>query len=239
MNVNDSHARPLKSGQGTVVGVLRVWLCLLLLPWLFACSSTAQIQTDLEYKSISLGPNDLQQYGIGFLTPAAATGQETDKQSLSLVFSNELEELRPDIRTVSLPQVLSSVNTQNLAEEYQQMYRDYLETGILEKSLLRRIGKANDVRYLAQLSLANFRQAQRGRFSLLGFRMVATQQANIRVFLQIWDSQTGTVAWEATQEVNYAYDTGKEAPVTFQVVAETASRKMFSALPGAVKQEQD
>ena len=39
-----------------------------------------------------------------------------------------------------------------------------------------------------------------------------------------------------TQEVNYAYDTTKERPVTFQVVAETASRKMFSHLPGAAQQ---
>jgi len=64
-----------------------------------------------------------------------------------------------------------------LVFEYQQMYRDYLELGILEKSLLLRIGVANDVGFLAQLSLADFHQGQRGRFGFSGLRLVDTQKA--------------------------------------------------------------
>ena len=98
---------------------------------------------------------------------------------------------------------------------------------------------ATNVRFLAQLSLADFRQIQRGRFSLLGLRIVDTQIGNMRVFLQIWDGYTGTVAWEGTLEVNYAYDTSKEKPVTFQQIAELASRRLFSELPGGTAQEND
>ena len=217
--------------------VLLVLFGLLLFLTVQACRFTSQIYTDFEHTAISLGPTDLEDYGIGFLTPAAATGQETDKQALSLVFSNELADLRPEVRVVPLPAVLSTVNQNDLAAEYQKMYRDYLETGILEKSLLLRIGVVNDVGFLAQLSLADFQQGQRGRFGFLGLRLVDTQKASIRVFLQIWDSRTGTVAWEGTEEANYSYDTSSERPVTFKTVAEIASRKLFERLPGAVSEE--
>lgn len=216
---------------------LLVLLGLLLCLTVQACRFTSQTYTDFEHTDISLGQTDLEDHGIGFLTPAAATGQETDKQALSLVFSNELADLRPNVRVVPLPAVLSTVNENDMASEYQQMYRDYLETGILEKSMLLRIGVANDVGFLAQLSLADFQQGQRGRFGFLGLRLVDTQKGTIRVFLQIWDSRSGTVAWEGTEEANYSYDTGSERPVTFKTVAEIAARKLFERLPGAITEE--
>jgi hypothetical protein len=227
---------PASDGHRILHGLL-VLLGLSLFLTVCACRFTAQTYTDFEHTVISLGRTDLEDYGIGFLTPAAATGQETDKQALSLVFSNELADLRPNVRVVPLPAVLSAVNQNDLAAEYQQMYRDYLETGILEKSLLLRIGVANDVGFLAQLSLADFHQGQRGRFGFLGLRLVDTQKATIRVFLQIWDSRTGTVAWEGTEEANHSYDTSSERPVTFKAVAEIAARKLFERLPGAVSAE--
>ena len=156
-----------------------ILLGILLLLNLNACRFTGQTYTDFDHTDISLGETYLENYGIGFLTPAAATGQETEKQALSLVFSNELVDLRPNVRVVALPEVLSAVNRNDLADDYQQMYRDYLETGILERSLLLRIGETNDVGFLAQLSLADFNQGQRGRFGFLGLRLVDTQKASI------------------------------------------------------------
>ena len=140
---------PASDGHRILNGLL-VLLGLSLFLTVCACRFTSQTYTDFEHTVISLGRTDLENYGIGFLTPAAATGQETDKQALSLVFSNELADLRPNVRVVSLAAVLSAVNQNDLAAEYQQMYRDYLETGILEKSLLLRIGVVNNVGFLAQ-----------------------------------------------------------------------------------------
>ena len=111
------------------------------------------------------------------------------------------------------------------------MFRDYLETGILDGALLKRIGEIGQVRYLAQLSLASFEQASRSRFSIIGFRFIDTKQANIRVFLQIWDSYTGSVAWEGGGEVNYAFESVTERPVTFQQVAATVADKIYAGLP--------
>ncbi len=213
----------------TLVAAMVVW-------FLAGCGSlTPQVDARISQKQISLDAGDLARSGVGFLTPSAATGREADKQALALSFATSLERDRTDIRVVPLPAILSAVNAAELDQEYKQMYRDYLETGILDGSLLKRIGEIGQVRYLAQLNLASFEQQARSRFSLFGLRFVDTKQANMRVFLQIWDSQTGAVAWEGGGELNYAYDTFAEKPVTFQVVAAASADRIYAGLPRSGK----
>lgn len=208
------------------------WLLLPGLLLLASCANmTKQVDDKMTYSQISLKAGDLEQDGIGFLTPSAATGREADKQALALAFSNTLEAMRPSVRVVPLPTVLSDVNAAELDQEYKQMFRDYLETGILDGGLLKRIGEIASVRYFAQLNLASFDQASKGRLGFFGLRLVDTKQANMRVFVQVWDSQTGSVAWEGGGEINYAFDTMSERPVMFQLVAETAAREIFNELP--------
>lgn len=197
------------------------------------CSVVDQTQYDVEHTSIALGPADLEAGGIGFLTPAAATGREADKQALAMSFAKTLQDVRPETRVVPLPKILSAVNAADLDQEYKQMYRDYLETGILEGSILGRVGEVGEVRYVAQLSLAGFTQWSSGRWSLLGVHLLDTEQANLRIFIQIWNVEDATVAWEGSAELNYAYETGAERRVTFSDVAQLAAERLFAELPGA------
>jgi hypothetical protein len=129
--------------------------------------------------------------------------------------------------------VLNGINAANLDQEYKEMYRDYLQTGILDAGVLQAIGDISEVRYLAQLSLASFYQGNRGRLSVFGLRLVDTKQGNVRVFLQIWDAQQGKVVWEGSAELNYAYDTGRENPVSFADMCARAAARLFAELPGS------
>ena len=207
--------------------------CLIASMTITGCSAIDQVRYDAEYTAISLGPNDLEEGGIGFLTPSAATGREADKQALAMSFAKKLQEMRPDVTVVPLPEILSAVNAVDLDAEYKQMYRDYLETGILEGSILRRFAELGSIRYFAQLSLASFTQGSRGRFSFFGLSISHTASANLRVFVQIWDARNAKVAWEGYTELNYAYETSAEKPVTFHDVAELTAEKMFLQLPDA------
>lgn len=215
-----------------IPGAVVAPLVLVLSVALAGCGSMLpQVDAKITHKQIALDAADLVAGGIGFLTPSAATGREADKQALALSFATRLEADRTDLRVVPLPAILSAMNAAELDQEYKQMFRDYLETGILDGALLKRIGEIGQVRYLAQLSLASFEQASRSRFSIIGFRFIDTKQANIRVFLQIWDSYTGSVAWEGGGEVNYAFESVTERPVTFQQVAATVADKIYAGLP--------
>jgi hypothetical protein len=218
--------------ERVIRGAVVAPLVLVLSGVLAGCGSMLpQIDAKITHKQIALDAADLVAGGIGFLTPSAATGREADKQALALSFATRLEADRKDLRVVPLPAILSAMNAAELDQEYKQMFRDYLETGILDGALLKRIGEIGQVRYLAQLSLASFEQASRSRFSIIGFRFIDTKQANIRVFLQIWDSHAGSVAWEGGGEVNYAFESVTERPVTFQQVAATVADKIYAGLP--------
>ncbi len=190
-----------------------------------------QIHASVNFENIALAENDLKSHGLGFITPSTVTGREQDIQSLAFIFARVLEEDLPLIHVVGLPETLSAINRAGLADEYKQMYIDYSDTGIFKQSLLKKVGNVAGVRYLAQLKLSGFEQGAKGRFGMLGWRMVQTKQANIRLFLQIWDSENGAIVWEGTEELMYSNDTFSERPVTFQLVVEEVARNLLGKLP--------
>ncbi len=193
--------------------------------------ATNQLHAQADVTGIALRSGDLEAHGLAFITPSTVTGQEEDKQNLAFVFAKVLKEQRPDIPLVTLPETLSAINQAGLAEEYRTMYADYRDTGIFEKDSLHKVGQTTGTRYLAQLKLSNFTQDSKGRFNFLGLRLLQTKQANIRLFFQIWNSQDGSIVWEGTEELNYAWDTPKETPVTFQLVVGEVARNLVSRLP--------
>lgn len=199
---------------------------------LSAGCSNNQIHSTVQYEDISLAADGLENHGLGFITPSTVTGREQDIQGLAFTFAEILEQERPDIRVVSLAETLSAINRAGMANEYKQMYVDYSGTGIFKQDSLRKVGEVTGVRYLAQLKLSSFTQGSKGRFSILGLRLLQTKEANIRLFFQIWNSQLGAIVWEGTEELNYAWDTLQENPVSFQVVVEEIARNLISKLPG-------
>ena len=190
-----------------------------------------QIHASVKFENIALTADQLEGDGLGFITPSTVTGREQDIQSLAFIFARVLEEDRPNIHVVGLPETLSAINQADLADEYKQMYIDYSDTGIFKKPSLKEVGYVAGVRYLAQLKLSGFEQGSKGRFGMLGWRMVQTKQANIRLFLQVWDSENGAIVWEGTEELMYSNDSFSERPVTFQLVVEEVARNLLSKLP--------
>ena len=198
---------------------------------LAACGLPTQRHESLQEDVLSLKKGDLEASGLAFLTPSTVTGQEEDRQALALVFSHAVQRQRPQLKCLTLPQTLGAINRAGLADEYRQMYDEYRVSGIFRRTSLQRIGKATGVRYFAQLKLADFRQRSDQRFGALGFRVIQTQQASIRLFVQIWDVQDGSIAWEASREFTYADETFSEQAVTFKTVVEEAAKGLIAKLP--------
>lgn len=192
---------------------------------------TTQVHSTAKQLIINLDQGDLHKHGIAFLTPSTVTGKEEDKQVFALVFTDTLKEKRPDIRYKSLPQSLNAINQADLSRTYKQMVLDYQATGIFNKLSLSEISTAIGTRYIAQLKLADFTQYSKGRFSALGIRLLETKQAHVRVFLQIWNGKNGSIVWEAVEEMNFAYDTGAEDPVSFNLIVKEAATNLIYKLP--------
>jgi hypothetical protein len=183
------------------------------------------------HENLSLPPGALQQYGVAFLTPSTVTGQEQDQQAAALIFAEQMRARLPTVHVLSLPESLGAINRAGLAPAYRKMVEDYRDTGIFPRDTLGKVGNAIGTRYLVQLKLAGFNQEVRDRLSILGVRLFQTLQANIRLYMQIWDAETGTIAWEGSEEMNYAYDSSAERPVTFHRVVEEAALQLIQKLP--------
>lgn len=195
-----------------------------------ACATGIQY-TSNEHRTFNVTSEDLEQYGVAFITPSSITGREQDRQSLALTFAEVLREKRPEIRVVTLPETLGAVNRAGLLPEYKIMFEDYADTGIFNHEILKRIADVTGVRYLAELKLAGFNQDSSGRLGVLGLRVLETKRANLRVFFQLWDSISGTIVWEGYEEMDYAYDTYSERSVTFHDIARAMANQMFTKLP--------
>lgn len=216
----------------------RTWLITLFSPViliLLSACSVSQNHSSAQHIVINLSPSDLTSHGIAFIIPSTVTGREEDKQTLALIVAKVLKEERPDIRQVSLPYTLGAINNAGLAGAYKTMFEDYKATGIFDRSTLRKIGEAVNSRYVIQMNLASFNQGSRGRFSMLGYRLFQTKHANIRIFIQIWDTTTGSIAWEGVEELILSEETASEKVINFTSVVEASARNLIHLLPSDSK----
>ena len=213
-------------------------LILILLTGLLFTACSNQIYTSEEHRTFNLTADDLYQKGVAFTTPSSITGREQDRQSLALTFAEVLRENRPDIHVLTLPETLSAINKAGLLKEYMQMYQNYGQTGIFDQASLQKISAVTGTRYIAQLNLSGFDQGEKGRFGFMGLRIMETKRANIRVFLQIWDSEEGGIAWEGYEEMNYAIDTYTEEAITFYDITRQIAEHMVDRIPRRVEAEQ-
>ena len=200
---------------------------LLALPGCF----TPQVYPTRHDAVITLKKNDLETAGIVFITPSAATGQEEEKQSVALEFADVLRHERPKIRVVMLSEALSAINKAGLADAYRRMYDDYRYTGLFERDMLRKVGEITGARYIAHLKLQRFGQGEKERFGALGFRIIETRYASIRLFFQIWDGNDGSIAWEGMQETHYSQDTFAEKAVSLNKIVDHTARDLIGRLP--------
>lgn len=207
-----------------VMAIFAIWL-------LSGCSATKQLYPTTQVRVISLESMPLKALGIAFITPTSVTGQEEDKQALALTFAEALKLARPDLRIVHLSETLGAINMAGLSEEYRKMYEESRLSGILSLDTQRKVAHTIGVRYLAQLKLGGFQQVSQNRWGFLGIRMVQTESTTLRLYLQIWDSENGTIAWEGAQELTFSIDTLKSAPISFKTAIEKSANELIARLP--------
>ena len=195
------------------------------------CSTGLLYYPKVNEQVISLSKGDLEAAGIAFMTPSTVTGQEQEKEAVALTFTDILKAERPGLKVIPLAATLGAVNKAGLAETYRRMYEDYRDTGLFPGEALRRVGTATGTRYLAQLKLQNFNESSKNRFGFLGFRLVDTQYADLRLFFQIWDTRDGSIAWEAMQELRIARESTTEEPLMLRKVLERSARDLVARLP--------
>lgn len=168
---------------------------------------------------------------LALLTPTATFGQEENRQSVARAFQSALTEVRPDPPMLGLPETLSAVNAANLFETYAKLHQGYRDSGLLERAPLQTVGETVGARYLVQLKVQSFQQNNSQRFAYFGVSLLKTQTTSLRLFLQVWDSQAGTIVWEDSADIQRQVEAIRERGVSLEAAATAAARDLIARLP--------
>ena len=138
---------------------------------------------------------------VASLGPAAPAGIQGLSATVSHALATALAQASPPIRAIPLADMVNRLTDQALTGEYADVLATAARGGIPERERLRRIGAALGSRYVLQPGLAEFNQAVLDKFELWGIKLVRTRLMALRLWLQLWDTQTGHLLWESTGEV--------------------------------------
>ena len=161
---------------------------------------------------------------LGIAAPANLQGLSP---TVSYALTSALAQGSPPIRTIPMPEVLNRLTDRGVAVEYADLLAGYGRGGIPERERLRRIGTALGSRYLLQPGLAEFSQSLFDKFEFSGLKIVQTRISALRLWLQVWDTQTGHILSESTGELTVA------APVFRQdrtVSLDAVAQKLWSQI---------
>lgn len=208
---------------------------LLSLTFLTGCSSAFRQSNFIareSYSSVNL--NSGFQEGIALLTATGGRDGIDFNKLLVEITENALREERSDIKLIPYWLTLSNINREGLTEEYASMLKDYSSTGILNKGVLEKIKGATGVRYFLQPRLVTYARYQHGRFNFLGLSLIKTHESLVKIYLELWNAETGEILWIGVTDTNVAEEHYKAKPIPFEDVARVAIRELIKKMPKEV-----
>jgi hypothetical protein len=138
---------------------------------------------------------------LAFLTPGNLQGFSP---ALSHALNGALSQVSPPIQEISTNDTLNRLTDAGLANDYADLRTGFTRNGILDRERLRRIGKGLGSRYVLLPGLAQFDQAIVDKFEAIGIKLLRNRVTTLRLWLQLWDSQSGYIVWESSGEVTTA-----------------------------------
>jgi hypothetical protein len=147
------------------------------------------------------------------------------------ILTEALHELRKEIPIVPPDQTISLINEKDMTEVYSSLMKEYRETGILKKGPSTKIAGLTKSRYLMLPVLVEHETYRDTRLSFFGLKVAETREADLRLFLQIWDSTTGQLVWQGTGSAAIATDNILSVPVLTEEVARRIWRDLVPKIP--------
>ncbi len=213
--------------------IKRAFITLLLL---FSASSCAGplLQANYNVRESYRSPDFKDIYDgetVGLLTATDGESSLEYRKLLGEFIEEAIRKERPDIKVVPYWQSLSTINRVGYTAEYAEMLKAYASTGILDRARLKKLGDAIGARYFIQPRLINFRQNQSTRFSAFGLTLFKTHESEIKVYIELWDADTGTVVWIGVADTNMASEKLMARPIPFEEVAKYAIANLIKQMP--------
>jgi hypothetical protein len=172
-------------------------------------------------KSASFGQWNVDGASVAVLSATVNFGKEGYALDVSRSLSDVLAEDGHKIKVVPVEATLSGINRNGLAGAHARMMVEHQRTGILNRGVLQKIGKAVNARYVILPSLAMFEQTTNGRMSVpfIGMRLFQTRVSYLRLSAQMWDMATGEMVCDGAGEGTMAVEDVREKRIPFGEIA--------------------
>lgn len=205
--------------------------CVLTIAAMAGCSSgIRQWGDELSVtKAASFGQWNVDGASVAVLNATVNFGMEGYQLDISRSLSGVLAEDGHKIKVVPVEATLSGINRSGLAGAHARMMAEYQRTGILNRTVLKKVGAAVNARYVMLPSMAMFNQTTNGRMSLpfIGMRLFQTRISYIRLSAQMWDATTGEMVCDGSGEGTMAVEDVREKRIPFgEIAAEMWKRIM-------------
>jgi hypothetical protein len=197
------------------------------------CSSSIygwQVRTSSAEFSPSFDHGLLGQEPIAVFGALTMPGLRGNEVGLDFMLVQVLHRVAPQIQIVSPQRSMSKINEQGLASEYTQMRADAEQSHILNRDSLKKLGKAVGARFVFQPRLAAFTQTMYDRWTFPGFGVLLVQvrTSNLRMSLQLWNTETGELLWASMAEGTMQNEAVSKDPVYFEDAARVALGSIVS-----------
>src|SRR5262245_23003377 len=124
--------------------------------------------------------------------------------ALSHALGEALAQATPPLPAQPIPDTLNAINQQGLTAEYADLLSGFARSGMLERRRLQALGSALRCRYVLLPGLAGFDEVLGDSFEISGLKIVRSRVTTLRLWLQLWDTQTGRLLWESAGEARVA-----------------------------------
>ena len=182
------------------------FICSFSLIFVAACSPLYMWDTHITAtpRAGSVVFGELTREPVATLGPIIPAGFQGFSPFLSRALFAAMSEASPAIRGIPTHETVNMINGKGLSAEYAELIAGFVRSGILERERLQRLGSTLGSHYVLLPGLADFNQILVDRFEIAGLKMVRNRVITLRLWLQLWDTQTGQLVWESTGEANVA-----------------------------------
>ena len=155
---------------------------------------------------------------FGALAPPPLLGSET---GLDSILAEVLKTVAPSFKIIPPRETASLVTRNDLAAEYTQMRSQALQSHLLDRGSLKKLGMAIGARYVFQPKLIAFMQIMKDRWELppIALKVSRIRSSIMRLSLQLWDMQTGELIWTSLAEASLEGEAVGQDPVYFEDTA--------------------
>lgn len=169
-----------------------ICVSLLLIFVISGCTATMYTASEEQFRDRSLTLNSIDEDGIALL-PVTGSNQ-TFNSVVSMAADSVLRSYSFNHYSGSR-QVSNDLNSRDLVPVYQEMIKNYHESGMIDNSQLRKIGEATGTRYLLKLQIGSLNTSSDTESDYDG-DVYTSKEKNVRIYGLLWDASNGNVMWE-------------------------------------------